>query len=58
MTDYKGVMAVLVEAAQKKGMRFDISNFSDEYIECLNQNVMIFRGKAYEFIDRLFEGIE
>ncbi len=58
MTDDKSVMAVLVEAAENKGMWSDISDFSDEDVECLNQDVMIFRGKAYEFIDRLFQSSE
>lgn len=36
-------------------MRFDISDFPDGDVECLNEHVVIFRGKSYEFIHRLFE---
>lgn len=55
MTDYKGIMAVIVDAAEKEGVRFNISDFPDGEIECRNEHVMIFRGSAGEFIDRLFK---
>ncbi len=58
MANYRGVMAVIIEAAENKGVRFDISDFSNEDIESLNQDVVIFRGKAHDFLHSLFEGTE
>ncbi len=58
MTDYRGIIPFIVETAKDKGMRFDISDFSDGDIECLNEDVVIFRGKANDLIHRLFEGSE
>jgi len=55
MTDYKGIIPLVIEAAEKKGMRFDILDFPDGEIECLNNDVVIFRGSAGKFIDCLFE---
>ena len=52
---YVGVMAVIADAAKKKGVRFEISDFPNGDVECRNEHVVIFRGKACEFIDRLFE---
>ena len=54
--NYRGMVPFLIETAEKKGMRFDISDFPDGDVECLNNDVVIFRGKGYEFIHRLFEG--
>ncbi len=51
-------MPLLVLAAKNKGMRFDIDDFADGEIECLNDHVVIVRGGACEFIDRLFESDE
>ena len=58
MANYRGIMAVIVETAKNKGVRFDISNFGDEDIECINQDIVVFRGKGYDFIHRLFECVE
>jgi len=58
MSNYSGMMSFLIETAKKKGMRFDISDFDDGDIECLNEHVIIFRRSGYEFINRLFEGGE
>jgi len=55
MNDYKGVMAVIIETAKKKGVRLDVSDFSDYEIERLNDDVVFLRGRAYELIDRLFK---
>jgi len=55
MTKYKGIMALVVETAKKKGVRFDVSDFPDGEIKCLNQHVVIFRGSAGKLIDRLFQ---
>jgi hypothetical protein len=55
MANYPGIMAVIREAAKKKGMRFDEADFPDGDIESPNQDIAIFRGSACEFLDRLFE---
>lgn len=49
-------MAVIREAAEKKGVRFDVMDFPDGEIESLQQDVVIFRGSASRFMDRLFKG--
>ena len=58
MYDGGGVMAVIREAAKKQGVRFEEADFAHGEIECTNQHVAIFRGRASEFIDRLFESRE
>jgi hypothetical protein len=55
MTQYKGIMALVVETAEEKGVRFDVADFQDGEVECLNQDVVIFRGRAGQIIDRLFQ---
>jgi hypothetical protein len=42
VTHYKGVLAVIVDAAKKEGMRFDIMDFPHGDVKCLNQDVMTF----------------
>jgi hypothetical protein len=58
MTDYKGIIPLVIDPAKKKGMRFDISDFPDGEIECLNNDVVIFRGTTGKFINGLFECTE
>jgi len=53
--NYRGMVPFLIEAAKKKGMRFDVSDFPDGDVECLNEHVVIFRRTGYEFVHRLFE---
>ena len=57
MEDYPGVMAVLVEALEKKGVRFNEASFGHGDITHENKHVVIFRGAAAEFLHRAFEGI-
>jgi len=54
VADYPGAMPVLVEALEKKGVRFDESSFCDGEVTYLNQNVVVLRGAAYEFVHRAF----
>lgn len=56
--DYPGVMAVLVDALKKEGVRFNERDFLDGEITCHNQNVMVLRGAAYEVVHRAFESRE
>lgn len=58
MEHYSGILPMIVSAAKNKGVRFDISNFEDGEIECLNDHVVIFRGSGVKFIDSLFERIK
>jgi hypothetical protein len=58
MANYRGVMAVIRDAAKKKNVRFDESDFPDGEIESLNNDVVIFRGSACEFLNRLFQSSE
>ena len=58
MANYRGVMAVIRDAAKKKGVRFDVSDFPDGEIESPNNDVAIFRGSACKFLDRLFQSTE
>ena len=52
---YPGHVAVITDAAKKKGMRFDVSSFKDGEIAHTQDNIMVLRGGAAEFLDRLFE---
>ena len=52
------VMTVLVEAAKKKSVRLHESDFRDGDVECLNNYVMVFRGRAADVIYSLFKGDE
>ncbi len=49
-------MSLLVEAAKKKGVRLQESDFCNEDIERLNNYVMVFRGAACDLINSIFEG--
>jgi acyl-CoA thioesterase len=53
--DYRGVMAFIIKAAKKKNIRFEVADFQDGEVICQNQDVAIFRGKALELLDRIFE---
>ena len=55
MANYKGIMAVIRDAAKKKGMRFNVADFPDGDVESPNEHVAIFRGEACKFLDRLFK---
>jgi hypothetical protein len=55
MYDYPGIMAIIRDAAKKKGMRFNEADFPDGEVESPNDYIAIFRGSACEFLDRLFE---
>jgi hypothetical protein len=46
----------LIKTAEKNGVRLTESDFQNEDIECLNQHVVIFRGRALDLFDRIFEG--
>ena len=52
---YPGHVAVIAQASKKKGMRFDVSSFKDGEITYTKDNIMVLRGGAAEFLDRLFE---
>lgn len=58
VTNYPGVMPVLVNALKNKGVRFDELSFEDGEITYLNQNVVVLRGAAYEVVHRAFHGGE
>jgi len=58
MADCDVVMAVVIDAAKKQGVRFDVFDFPDGEIERFDKNVVIFRGSAAKFIDGLFEGLK
>ncbi len=55
MYDYPGPLAVLVDALKKKSVRFDELSFKHGEFTCLENNVMVLRGDAYEFVHRTFE---
>jgi len=55
MAEDKGVMAALIEAAKKKGVRLDIADFQNGDVECRNQNLFIFRGAACQLLDSIFK---
>jgi hypothetical protein len=54
--EYAGVMAELVKALEKKGVRFNETCFKDGDIIHKNKHVVISRGEASEFINRALEG--
>jgi hypothetical protein len=54
----EGVLALVVEAAKKQGVRFVKDDFRDGEIECLQQNVVIFRGEAGQTVYRLLKGTQ
>lgn len=56
--NYRGMVPFMIEAAKKKGMRFDVSDFPGSDVECLDEHVVIFRRTSYEFVHRLFESDE
>ena len=58
MTHYRGVMALIIKIAKKQGIRFDVSDFSANDIEYMNQDVVVFGGKACKLIERLFQPVE
>ena len=55
---YRGVLAMLIKIAKKQGIRFDVSDFSDDEIEYMNQDVVVFRGKDCKLVDNLFCPVE
>ena len=55
MGNYHGILPFIRETAEKKGMRFDIADFPNGEVECRNQHVIAFTGRAADFINRLFE---
>lgn len=54
--DYPSLVALIRDAAKKKGMRFDEASFPDGEIAHLKQNVVVFRGSAHQFLNSLLEG--
>lgn len=57
MDNYAGIIPFLIDAAKKKGVRFEIDDFADEEVERKNDDLVIFRGRAAKVIDRIFEGL-
>ncbi len=55
MYDYPSAMAVLIDALEKKGVRFDEASFKNQNISHLNKHVVILRGDALKLCDCLFE---
>jgi hypothetical protein len=53
--DNPGAFSILRDALEKKGVRFDKSDFVDNEITINNHNVMSFRGRAYDVIHGAFE---
>jgi len=48
-------MAVLIDALEKKGVRFDEASFKNQDISHLNKHVVVLRGDARKLCDCLFE---
>jgi hypothetical protein len=58
MANHTGPMAALIKALEQKGMRFDEASLDNGEIVHQDENVVIFRGAAYEVIHRAFHGDE
>jgi len=58
MARHNLLMSDLIEAAKRKGVRFDISEFSDDEVKGLDDNVIAFRGRALDYFNRVFYGVE
>ena len=56
MKPYPGVVAILVDALKKKGMRFKEVSFKNGDITNNDKNVVIFRGDAAKVLHRAFHG--
>ena len=54
VAEYGGIIPFLVKAAKKKNMRFDINDFKNGEVKCLNNHVVAFRGAAHDFLKLLF----
>jgi hypothetical protein len=57
MEDYPGVVPVLIDALEKKGMRFHEESFNNGDISYHNKYVVVFRGTAAEVLHRAFHGV-
>jgi hypothetical protein len=57
MKNYPGVIAVLIDALKKKGMRFDEKSFFNGDITHHNNYIVTIRGAAAEVLHRAFHGI-
>ena len=55
MSNNYSPMSVVIEAAKKKGVRLQESDFRNEDVESLNQHVMVFRGAAADLVNSIFE---
>jgi len=58
MNNYRGVIPFLIETAKQHGMRLEEKDFLHGDIECVNNDVVIFRGGSDKIIDRLLECIK
>jgi hypothetical protein len=57
MAQHKSMLAVIIDAAKKKAVRFDINDFSDSEVKRLDHDVTIFTGNLAKFMDRLFKRV-
>lgn len=55
--DHPGVIAVLINAAEKQGMRLDEKHLLTDDSERINEHVVIFRGKSLALVDLILEGL-
>jgi hypothetical protein len=53
---YPGVIAILIDALKKKGMRFKEVSFKNGDITNDDKNVVVFRGDAAKVLHRAFHG--
>lgn len=53
---HQGVLPMLVETAEKQGMRLDEADLVDGDSERLNDHIVIFRGHNLHLVDRILQG--
>jgi hypothetical protein len=52
---YRGVLARLVDAAKREGVRFRVNDFSGDDIVSVNNDIVVIRGDALRVFDGVFE---
>src|ERR1035437_84914 len=58
METYPGTLPDIIEALEKKGMRFDEVSLDNGDIRYLDNNVVVFRGNAAKLLHRAFQGAQ
>jgi hypothetical protein len=56
MKPYPGVIAVVIDALKKKGMRFEEVSLKNGDITYDNKNIVVFRGDTAKVLNRAFHG--